>query len=219
MLTAGAVLKKAPVITLPWVSPARVVAISLFCVLYDLISEYFPYVVNWDINLAFFTHRAEISRLSGMRLMPSRTECCLMGRAAFFLKPCLFFVISVGSAAVLHRVASPLLSVSLSLLRPTSVFMLTEFPTASVKWLSFTLCIALTPVLLRLLAGVGLTRSREAPVGWGGKFCLLCLVVSHQVVGVLLVMKVLAPFHQNYFTRGHRAALLQCLYQFPLGSG
>lgn len=137
---------------------------------------------------------------TGMRLMPFRTECCLMGRAAFFLKPCLFFVISVGSAAVLHRVASPLLSVSLSLLRPTSVFMLTEFPTASVKWLSFTFCVALTPVLLRLLAGVGLTRSREAPVGWGGKFCLLCLVVSHQVVGVLLVMKVLAPFHQNYFT-------------------
>lgn len=38
---AGAVLKKEPVITLPWVSPVVVVVVSLFCVVYDLISEYF----------------------------------------------------------------------------------------------------------------------------------------------------------------------------------
>lgn len=41
MFTAGAVLKKELVITLPWVNPVMVVAISLFCVVYDLISEYF----------------------------------------------------------------------------------------------------------------------------------------------------------------------------------
>lgn len=61
VLTAGAVLKKAPVITLPWVSPARVVAISLFCVLYDLISEYFPYVVfvRTGISTLLFLHTGQ----------------------------------------------------------------------------------------------------------------------------------------------------------------
>lgn len=55
VLTAGAV------ITLPWVSPARVVAISLFCVLYDLISEYFPYVVfvRTGISTLLFLHTGQ----------------------------------------------------------------------------------------------------------------------------------------------------------------